>query len=288
MATKEFKVTVDGKVSEFVVKSPTFPQQREAQKIFNQAFTDAVKSGSVVRDRMNDLLTEQGLWSDKKEEEFKSLQKQILDNERQLARGGIKLSDARELALKTHDLRAELRELISARTSLDVHSAEGQADNARFNYYVSACVYNKDGSNYFSSLDDYMERNTDPVAVQGAQTLANMMYGLDANYEKNLAENKFLRKYKFVDEELRLVNKEGKLIDRENRLIDDFGRFVDASGNLVDKFGNRVDENGDYVVDTQPFLDDDGKPVEEEKPETVKTVDETEKLIDTVVEEQKS
>ena len=33
----------------------------------------------------------------------------------------------------------DMRDLISVRTSLDNHSAEGQADNARFNYLVSAC-----------------------------------------------------------------------------------------------------------------------------------------------------
>jgi hypothetical protein len=95
----------------------------------------------------------------------------------------------------------------------------------------------------------------------GAQTLATMIYGLDNNFEKTLPENKFLHKYKFVDEKLRLIDKQGRLIDAEGRLIDDNGRYIDEQGNYVDKFGNKVDKDGEYVVETEPFLDEEGKPI---------------------------
>jgi hypothetical protein len=159
--------------------------------------------------------------------------------------------------------REEIRSLISVRTSLDNHSAEGQADNARFNYLVSVClVYNNhEKQPYFQSMEDYLNRSNEEVAIVGAQHLASMLYGLDNDYELNLPENKFLKKYKFIDDKLRYINKEGKLTDYEGRLVDENGRYVDSEGNFVDKFGNRVDKDGEYVVDTQPFLDDDGTPI---------------------------
>lgn len=159
-------------------------------------------------------------------------------------------------------IREEIRDLISVRTSLDNHSAEGQADNARFNYLVSVClVYNDTKQPYFSNLEDYLNRAGEEISLLGAQHLANMLYGLDNDYESNLPENKFLKKYRFVDDKLRLVDKKGRLIDAESRLIDESGRFIDDQGNFVDKFGNRVDADGDYIVEQQPFLDDEGKPI---------------------------
>jgi hypothetical protein len=271
MATKDFTVNIDGQDVEFIVRSPTLNDQREAQKVYNQAFTDAVTSGSVVRAKMDDLLKEQGLWNDKKEDEFKSLQKELLDNEKKLAKGGIKLVEAKQLAIKMQELRDIMRQLISNRTSLDNHSAEGQADNSRFNYLASSCILRKaDNSRYFANLEEYLNKGDDPVAIAGAQTLASMLYGLDSNYEKNLPENKFLTKYKFVDDKLRFVNSEGKLVDREGRLINEDGRFIDKDGNLIDKFGNRVDANGDFVVESEPFLDDSGNPIVEAKIAVVK------------------
>lgn len=268
MKTKTFKATIDGVEKEFLVKTPSLNDQREAQKVYNQAFTDAIKSKSVVRAKLDDLLEDQGLWNDEKQAKFTSLQKELLDGEKRLAKGGFSLNEAKDLAIKMKGVRDEIRDLISVRTSLDNHSAEGQADNARFNYLVSVCVvYNDNKQPYFNNMEDYLNRSTESVGLLGAQNLANMLYGLDNDYESNLPENKFLKKYKFIDDKLRLVDKKGRLIDAEGRLIDESGRFIDEEGNFIDKYGNKVNSDGDYIVDTQPFLDDNGNPIvlEEEK-----------------------
>jgi hypothetical protein len=278
MKTENFSTVVGGSEKHFVVRSPSLNDQREAQKAYNQAFTDAIKSKSIVRAKMDDLLEEQGLWDKDKQVKFTSLQQELLDGEKRLAKGGFGITEARNLALKMKEIRSEIRELISVRTSLDNHSAEGQADNARFNYLVSACVVYRDSNEpYFKNLEEYLNRADDPVALLGAQKLASMIYGLDNNFEKTLPENKFLQKYKFVDEKLRLIDKKGRLVDADGRLIDDNGRFIDEQGNFVDKYGARVDKEGDYVVEAEPFLDDDGKPVvlEETKPEEAKSNDAT-------------
>lgn len=257
-----FKTLVDGKNIEFNVKQPNLSQQREAQKVYNQSFSDAVKSGSIVRARLDDLLKEQGLWDDNKEARFAAIQQEISNNEKTLATGGISLNDAKLVALGMKKLRDELKELISVKTNLDTHTAEGQADNARFNYLVSACVVYKDNNKtYFKSYEDYVNRSSETVAVLGAQILAAMMYGLDSEFERKLPENKFLLDYKFVDDQFRLINKEGKFVDAEGRLVDENGRYINEDGQFVDKNGSLVDEAGDYVVDFKPFTDDDGKPV---------------------------
>lgn len=274
-----FKMFVDGKEQEFLIRSPSLADQRESQKVYNQAFSDAVKSGCIVRARLDDLLKEQGLWDDSKQIKFNTIQQELLDHEKTLARGGINLKTAKEIAVKMKVLREELRELISVRTNLDNHTAEGQADNARFNYLISAClVYssNKD-KKYFKDYAEYLSRASEPVAVKAAQVLANMLYGLDNDYEKKLPENKFLVKYKFVDEKLRLVNEKGQLVDSEGRLIDENGRFINEEGKFVDKNGNLVDENGDYLLEFKPFTDDNGNPILEKED----TKDETKPAVST-------
>ena len=285
MKTKTFKATIDGVEKEFLVESPSLENQREGQKVYNQAFTDAIKSKSVVRAKLDDLLEDQGLWNNEKQAKFTSLQKELLDGEKRLAKGGFSLNEAKDLAVHMKKVRDEIRDLISVRTSLDNHSAEGQADNARFNYLVSACVvYNDTKEPYFKNLEDYLNRSTEEVAIKSAQNLANMLYGLDNDYESNLPENKFLKKYRFVDDKLRLIDKKGRLVDREGRLIDESGRFIDEKGNFVDKYGNQVDKDGEYVVEPQPFLDDEGKPVVLEDQETNKNESEESKVTETTTE----
>lgn len=262
MAEDSFVMEIDGKKTEFLIRSPSFRDQREAQKVYNQAFSDAVKSGCIVRGRLNDLLKEQGLWDDQKEMRLNTIQHEILGHEQTLAKGGIGLQKARSVALEMRKLRDDLRDLISSRTNLDNNTAEGQADNARFNYLVSCClVYSDNKKGYFNSYEDYLNRSSEEIAIKAAQILASKLYGLDDNYEKNLPENKFLKQYKFVDDNLRFINQEGKLVDQEGRLIDQNGRYINENGEYVDKEGNLVDDKGDYVVEFKPFLDEDGKPV---------------------------
>lgn len=262
MKTRTFTATIDNKEVTLLVRAPSLQDQREATKVYNTAFSDALKAKAVVRAKLDDLLVEQGLWDDKKQFEFTSLQSQILENERKLAKGGIPLSEAKKVALEMKKLREELRDLIGIKTNLDTHTAEGQADNARFNYLVSACtVYNDNKRPYFNSYDDYLNKATDPVAILAAQNLAGMLYGLENDYEEKLPENKFLKQYKFVDDKLRLINKDGKLVDQDGKLIDELGRFINDKGELVDKDGNPVDQAGEYVLEFKPFLDDNGNPI---------------------------
>lgn len=282
MLTDKFTMVVDSVDQEFLIKTPSLADQREAQRVYNQAFSDAVKSGCIVRARLDDLLKEQGLWDDQKQIKFNTLQQQILDGEKSLAKGGISLKSAKEVAIKIKKLREEMRDLISVRTNLDNHTAEGQADNARFNYLISSClVYSSNKEKYFKSYEEYLSRASELVAIKAAQVLANMLYGLDNDYEKKLPENKFLVKYKFVDEKLRLINKDGHLIDLEGRLVDSNSRYINENGDYVDKNGVAVDINGDYITDFKPFTDDDGNPVIL----TEDTKENTEKANDTKPEE---
>ena len=112
MKTRTFKATVDNKEVTFLVRSPSLQDQKEATKVYNSAFTDALKSKAVVRAKLDDLLVEQGLWDDTKQMRFATLQAQILEGERKLAKGGIPLAQAREEALKMKKYRKKVKSYV--------------------------------------------------------------------------------------------------------------------------------------------------------------------------------
>ena len=252
---------VKKKVNLAVVK-PSVKDYQEAKKIQNITFSNCLNSNTIVRSKMDDVLRAQGLWNDEKAAELQGLQKQSLEKEKALAKGGIKLSAARAIALEIKRLRSEIFGMLSARTAMDVNSAEGQADAEQFNCLVSSCVvYNDSKKRYFASYEDYLNNNTNKVAIQGANILAQDLYGVDDNYEKGLVENRFLTKFGFMDDELRLVNEEGDFVDIDGNKVDEEGYLVNAQGKRVDKDGVLVDEDGDYLVEASPFLEDDGSEV---------------------------
>ena len=265
---KSFSSEIDGKEVKLAIIRPNVKISKEAQLEYNRSFSEAVQSGALLKAKLQNVLMDQGVWSIEKQEQHDNLITDINEKEQTLARGGIKLTDAKRIALEMRVKRWRLRELISERTEYESNTAEGQAENARFNYLVSSCtVYNDTGEDVYSGLDDYLEQSGELFSLEAARMFANMMYGLEDDYEDSLPENKFLKEYNFVNEDLRLVNDNGNLVDVEGKRIDENGRYVDADGGFVDREGNPVNKEGAYVFEELPFLDDAGKPIEENKVE---------------------
>jgi len=261
-----FTTELDGVMTEFKVTEPNLAQQREAMKVRNRTFYDAVNSGAFLKAQLDDILRERNLWNDAKQAEYAVLEKKISDSKDRLDRGNFKLSEAKELALNMSQWRSELMEMKMVESQLANETAEGQADNASFNYLVSTCVvYNtndKMDQPVFRGLDDYLNRSTSELALKAARCLAALTYGVRTDIEKELPENEFLLEYGFVNDDLRLIDKNGKLINIDGEPVDDDGFVVKE----------------EEKVERKPFLDDDGN-------EVVKSKMVDEEIVEEVVEE---
>ena len=263
-------VDLDGKKQEIYLQLPASEENKAAQLAYNKAFKEALQSGAILRQKLQKVMNEQGIWDDEKEEQYQGILKDINAGEKELSKGGISLSEAREKALEMRKNRVEFRSLIAERSSMDSNTAEGQADNERFSHLVYVCLKNSGGKLFFKNKEEYEDNSNQPYVVKAAGQLAEKLYGLDPDYDRNLPENKFLEAYKFSDTATRLINKEGHLIDIDKegveRLIDEDGRFIaydkDEESYFVDKDGEIVNTDGDYTLAFTPFLDDEGKPVE--------------------------
>lgn len=256
----------DGNKKILYLIDPDAKINKEAQLAYNRAFRDALQSGAILRQKLDDVLRDQEIWDDKKQARYNEILKTLNDNEKAIKKGGIKLSEAREIAEEMAVVRAEFRALIAERSSMDGNTAEGQADNARFNFLVYACTKDLKNQPVFSSVDDYEENATEPYALEAAKQLAEKMYGLDANYENTLPENEFLINYGFVNDNLQYIDSEGRLTTADGQHVSEDGRLIewqeDGSFIYIDGDGNKLTEDGEYDVEFSPFLDDDGKPVE--------------------------
>lgn len=275
----------DGNTVKTLIRQPTPQDYRDSQVQYNETFRKALDSGALLRQKLTDYMKDQGIWDDEKQKQNDQYIKDISMREDALKAGGIRLSDAKKIAFELRDLRANFRELLSERNSLDQNSAEGQADNARFSELIRVCMLDPNTRQpKFPDQAAYDSQADQPWVVEAAAELASMIYGLDPDYDKNLEENKFLKEFKFVDEDLRFINKEGHFVDADGRLVDEEGRFIayrteEGKKNKDPKEVYFVNIDGEEVVsvtnddgeeewvkislkERKPFLDDDDKPIE--------------------------
>ena len=131
----------------------------EGKKAHNKAFRQALEDGALLRKSLMNHMRSQGVWDDRKEESYQGFIKQIGELEYKLASGKMKVSDGRAIAIELGKVRGEFRNLISERNLMDANSAEGQADNVRFNYLLVNSVFDYITQKpVYPSVEEYLKR----------------------------------------------------------------------------------------------------------------------------------
>ncbi len=237
------KVTFTVDEKEYCVVRPSPKQIKDANIVFARELNIALSKGLMPRNALDGHMRKNNLWDDEKSEEHNRLVKDINAGEEKLKRGGIKKSEARKIAIQMRIDRVELMTLVAERNSLDIFTAEGVSQQAQFNYFVTICTLdNETGKQVFANVDDYVEKQDTKLAETAASNFALLQYGLDKDYQKSLPENEFLIKYKFVNDDLKLVNQENHLVDIDGKLINEDYEYVDVNGNKVTRDGTAVEE----------------------------------------------
>ena len=256
------------KTVKIVVKRPQSAVMSQAQRVSAKAWTDCVRDGIMTKKELSKFMKEQGIWDKGKDVEQDKISADIIALEKKLYVGDsknakVKASEAKNIAIEMRKKRNELRELIADKMALEQNTAEAISDNARFEFLVASCAFYENGNKVYNSIDEYTEQSDSEIAFAAATALAQMMYSIDKDFEANLPENKFLKQYHFVNDDLSLVNEKGETVDLEGRRINNLGQYINDEGQRTDKDGNVLDEQGNYIPSVV-YVDDKGKKVNPE------------------------
>lgn len=277
---RTFKTEIDGETLEIAVVRPSAAVSNAAHMHYQREWSSALKRGCLLQKKLEDYLQEQGLWNEDKQKNYEKLIAKIRKGEEALVAGQIKLSEGYDIAVKEmRTARVQLQILLSERNILEQNSAEGVAEQQRFNFLVSKCVLNNaTGKPIFADVEDYINKSDQSWAFQAAAVFSQLNNGLDSDFLASLPENKFLKTWGFVDEYYRLVDKEGNLVDEYGKLVNELGQWVNEDGELVDENGKAIDDEGNLRADEDAvFYDDEGNPVlppQQKKKEDKKVSDE--------------
>lgn len=283
----------------YAVNRPSPDTIKRANGLRSKTFNESLQRGDLLRDQLDSELRKRELWNDQREGTYQDLRKDIVEGEFSLNKGGIKLSEAKGIAINMSSSRNSMVKMLSTRTELDSNTCEGKADADRFNLlFAESLVYLETGDRYFpGGFEEYVTNMEDPVAVTAATEFYYLLSGSE-KIDESLPENQFLRKFGFIDDNLRLIDKKGKLVDEEGRHIDHWGNYIewvdDDSYIFVDDLGREV-KDGKFTTEFLPFVDDetgelfdeDGSLIEEEKPKPKRKKRKTKKKEEPSAEEDK-
>jgi hypothetical protein len=270
--TKETEKTIDVTIKEngqdktvkILVKKPSNAMISKAQIVRAKTWTDCVRDGIMPKKELQQFMEKQGIWDADKDKKQKTIIEDIARLEKELylnGKGGkLKMTDGKNIAIEMRRKRAELRDHIAEKMSLEQNTAESLADNAQFDFLVANCTFYENGQKVYNNIDDYHSNSDGEIAFAAASALAQILYSLDKDFESNLPENKFLKMFNLVNDDLSLVNDKGETVDTEGRRVDKFGYYINDDGHRVDKDGNLLDENGNYIPSVT-YTDEKGKKI---------------------------
>jgi hypothetical protein len=239
-------------VEKFVVKRPTNDLIRRADRQRAKEWNECVADGVPTKQALRKQLTEKGLWSDKEDEKEKELRAELSKLEISLYKGDGKntvrsIEEGKLIAIEVRKARFRLTQHLASINDFERNTADALANNKRFDFLVSACCFTESGDIVYKDLADYDSRASTDAAYACAAALAEMLHGVDAEFEEALPENKWLTDHKCVNKELSLVDAEGNLVDGLGRRISEDNWLLNEDGQKVDINGNLRDDEGNYI-----------------------------------------
>ncbi len=235
MKRRDFIVKIEDKEVMLSFKAPSLDELEEADRIYASKMSSLIREGGksrlMLRQEVDKFLKESGIWTDEDDKRIQQLNKDINDLLNKLKKGGIKLSEGKQISLDIRDKRIEIFTTIRKRQILDNTTIESIAQNERNDYLIYVCtVYAETGKDFWTSFDDMKNDKFNEVYAKASEISLELVYGITPDFEKELPENKWLKKYNFVDDNLNYINrKTGEKIDREGSPIKKEEDFVLAT-----------------------------------------------------------
>ena len=195
------EIKIEDKV--YVVKKPSQKEINSAKKFSSIKFREYVQDGMILRDELDRVLQDRNYWTEEKKKELKQVTEKIEANIEELKK---KLSKEKkkEVAIQTKYLRVAFNILSSQQNEVFKHTVESRVDDDYFDFLVSERVFTESGEKVYASFDEYQERSTETLAIKAANKLAEMVYGLDPDWQEKLPENEILKELDLLDEDLNL------------------------------------------------------------------------------------
>lgn len=205
------------------VRRPTYQNQREAQFHYSKAFSEAIKNKVPSKLKMEQILKENGDWTEDDDKIAKEMTDEIRRNQKKLLAGKIKKSEAEKLAWENIKRSEDYLAFCSKKNQYFDKCAESIAEQAKFNYLTYACtVYNNNGKQFWKSYEDFLEdNNKNPLVVNvSGALLASLIYNMDNDYRSDWPEYQFLKKYKYVNDNFEKLDKDGNTIKVDEDFTD--------------------------------------------------------------------
>lgn len=244
---REFRaVDRHGAEMDFVMLDADMARETEAEMQYRIAYSNALKFGILPRDKMREMLGDQGIWSEAEDEKLQTAVRDVATLELKLSAAQIKgeHDECTNIAKELAKCRQEMFKLWSIQQGVYVNSCEGYAEVVRQESLTASCVIIKaNGKRYWEDYKSYVtERDENDKATVAALAMDLRNEILNEEYNQLTAdypEHRYLKESAGrLAEQLqqRLVDAKEELKERTEKIHADSmeGEAAEAEGDSAE------------------------------------------------------
>jgi hypothetical protein len=190
-----------GAETEFELVDATFAEENEAEREYRKAYTNALKEGVLPKEKMREIMKEQGVWDDSDDEKLKKIIKEIAGTEANLKKAetaGKPKSECTSIAGELGDLRAEMWRLINVKQSVLMHCCENYATAISGEVLIMARLRVKaTHQRYWKNYEEFvLEKHNEraSVVVELTRLHEKILQEEQTEFLKSLPEYQWLQK----------------------------------------------------------------------------------------------
>lgn len=194
------------------IMPPDYKSESAMRIEYAKAYRSAIQQGVATRPSMLELMREEGIWTEKQEDELTSLTIQAALIEGVL-REQTEFEEQKKVVLELTNVRNKIYELVNLKTLPLEHTAEQIAEGVKLDYYLATCTYDDNGVRYFKSHKDFLERRHDTDVQKINDSVIEELSKDNVELLRQLPEHKWLINNKFMDKKGNILDKafEGEL-----------------------------------------------------------------------------
>ena len=136
-----------------IVQPPTIEQNYLANRVFKRVYDEALLSGIYTRSEMLEIMIEQGVWSQKDEDQIEKNKRSIEDTKLEIYKSFFNEPKKAKLKERLERLKKDQHLLLNRKHANDQNDCEGIATYARWNWIIENTTYDENGNKYdFSDI----------------------------------------------------------------------------------------------------------------------------------------
>ena len=261
---RKFNVEKDGETIYLCVREPEHSDIEISDQYYAAKVASLMRKPKdqrpLLRDQLEKYLKDEGIWTEEDQNKIDELNEEVSEGLKKLRKGGITDLEGRELAIGIFEKRNQIANIRYKRRIFDEATIEAMSEQEKLDYLTYSCtVYEDSGNPYWSSFEEMKSDKGNEIFEKASQFIYEIAYGIDSDFEKKLPENRWLKKYNFLDEDLNFIDrKTGKNVDRGYRAIEE-------SEEGTNDF-NALDSD---ITEEEPFIDSEtNEPISAETEES--------------------